>query len=92
MCTIDYEARQHRLRVAGRCGGGEAAVAIREAIGTFGRGLPRLIIDLTAVTELPEEVAAAIVAAGAEIEPCEVTVVRKHGSDVDRRLTDAGRG
>ena len=90
MCTIDYEARQHRLRVSGRCEGPEAATVITDAIGTFGRGARRLIVDLTALTHLTEEVAAAIVAAGAEVSPCEVTFVRKHGTDVDRRLSDAG--
>ena len=86
MCTIDYEARHHRLRVSGRCGD-DAATAIREAISTFGRDSERLIVDLTALTSLSDEVAAAIVAAGEEVSPCRVTVVRKHGSDVDRLLS-----
>ena len=91
MCTIDYEARQHRLRVSGRCGD-NAAAAIRDAIDTFGRGRPRLIVDLTALTNLPEDVALAMVEAAEAVAPCEVTFVRKHGSDVDRRLSEAGHG
>lgn len=88
MCTIDYEARHHRLRVSGRCGD-DAARAIREAIGRFGRGRERLILDLTALTEIGDDVAAAILAAREDVSPCLVTVVRKHGSDVDRLLSSA---
>jgi len=91
MCTIDYESSHHRLRVSGRCGDG-AAEAIRDAIGAFGRGTDRLIVDLTALTELSDEVAAAIVAAGDDVAPCRVTVTRKHGTDVDRMLSEAQGG
>lgn len=88
MCTIDYEASHHRLRVSGRCGD-DAATAIRDAIDAFGRGSDRLIVDLTAITEVTDEVASAIVTAGEEVAPCQVTVMRKHGTDVDRLLSEA---
>jgi hypothetical protein len=88
MCTIEYEANHHRLRVSGRCGD-DAASAIRDAIDAFGRGHERLIVDLTALTGITDDVAAAIVAAGEAIAPCRVTVTRKHGSEIDRLLSDA---
>lgn len=91
MCTIDYEASHHRLRVSGRCGD-DAATAIRDAIGAFGRGSDRLIVDLTALTDVTDEVAAAVVTAGDQLAPCRVTVVRKHGTDVDRLLSEAQSG
>lgn len=91
MCTIDYEASHHRLRVSGRCDD-DSVTAIRDAIRAFGSENDRLIIDLTALTGCTEEVAAAIVTAREDVAPCQVTVVRKHGTDVDRRLSEARGG
>jgi|tagenome__1003787_1003787.scaffolds.fasta_scaffold17268161_1 hypothetical protein len=90
MCTIDYEAARRRLRVSGHCGD-DAAAAITEAIGAFGRGSPALIVDLTALSGLTDEVANAIVTAGEQVAPCQLTVLRKHGTEVDRRLSEALR-
>lgn len=88
MCTIDYEARRRRLRISGRCGSDDDAAAIRDAIDTFSRKGDTLILDLTALTDLSGDVAAVIVEAGNEVA-CDVTVLRKHGTEVDRVLTEA---
>ena len=88
MCTIDYEARRRRLRISGRCGGDNDAATIRDAIDTFSRQGDKLIVDLTALTDLSDDVAIAIVEARKKV-PCDVTVLRKHGTEVDRLLSEA---
>ncbi len=88
MCTIDYEAKRRRLRISGRCGGDSDAATIRDAIDTFSRKGDTLIVDLTALTGLSGAAASAIVEAREKV-PCDVTVLRKHGTEVDRLLTEA---
>lgn len=85
MCTIDYEAEQRRLRVAGTCRDTDAE-QIRDAIDVFGRRGDRLIVDLTGLTDLDHGFATAVLGAIDELHPRQVTVLRKHGSEVDRLL------
>lgn len=86
MCTIDYESDQCRLRVAGACHNLDAQ-QIRDAIEVFGRRGDRLIVDLTALTTLDPDVARALLDAVDGL-PRPVTVLRKHGTEVDRLLSD----
>ncbi|MBZ5739169.1 hypothetical protein [Nocardioides mangrovi] len=91
MCTISYERRLRRLRIAGPCVEGDRA-AVQHAISTSAAGEDTLTIDLTAATALGRSVAAAIVAArDARAGGRRITVLRRHRSDVDRQLAAAER-
>jgi len=88
MCRIDYEARQRRLRVAGRCLADDIK-SVTDAIEAFGRDGSTLIVDLTALTACPAEFAQAVVESAGKLSPRRVNLLRKHGTEVDRMLTDA---
>lgn len=90
MCTISWEAGQHRLRVAGECTEQDRS-AVEAAIATYGEQQEGvLIIDLTGVRTLAPEVAQVIVAACGNPVGCRVNVLRRHGTQVDRVLTEVG--
>jgi hypothetical protein len=88
MCRIDYESSQHRLRVAGRCQAGDIG-SVTDAIEAFGRKGSTLIVDLTALTGCPAELARAIMESAQSLSPRRVSVLRKHGTEVDRLLIEA---
>jgi hypothetical protein len=90
MCTISWEAGQHRLRLAGECTEDDKG-AVEDALATYGEqheGV--LIIDLTGVRTLAPEVAEVIVAACDHQDRCRVNVLRRHGTQVDRVLSEVG--
>ncbi len=87
MSTLCYEAQHHRLRVAGTCGDDDAP-RIREAVLSRARSGEALIVDLTAVTALTPNAARALLDAQKAAEPCRVSMLRKRGSVVDRRLQE----
>ncbi len=90
MTDIAYEADGRRLRVEGRC---RDARPVCDALETFTRDAATLTVDLTRVTEMDAHTASTIVDAirTAEGRGCRVTVVRKHGSDVDALLEQLAR-
>lgn len=87
MCTITWEAGQHRLRLAGTCDEDDRGT-VEEALAAFGDQGPVLIIDLTALETLPPPVAEVIVAACDRPDDRRVSVLRRHGTDVDRVLKE----
>ncbi|MDF1606247.1 hypothetical protein [Nocardioides sp. YIM 152315] len=89
MRAITWEPSQHRLRLAGRCGGDDLAT-VEEALAAVAGRRPVLILDLTAVVSLAPSVAEAIVAACDRSDGCRVSVLRRHGGDVDRVLRELG--
>jgi hypothetical protein len=93
MVAVSFNERERRLVLDGPCWPGDAeglADAIHEAAGTT----HALVLDLTRVPNLPQEVAAAITRArcAAEAEGCGVTLWALPGGTVERDLTDAMRG
>jgi hypothetical protein len=91
MSTMTYEAEQRRLRVVGACGSDDVS-RIREAVLTHAREGENLIVDLTAVTEVTNEVGRALLAAQHAADRCRVTLVRKCDSPVDSCLRETQRG
>ena len=85
MSTLSYEPDQRRLRVSGACDR-EDAVRLREAVSAYAREGGTLIVDLTAVTDVTNDVGRALVAAQQSANACRVTLVRKSGSPVDSCL------
>jgi len=88
MSTCVYEEQHRRLRLAGACVEAEAP-RLRDTVLSLAGTSPTLIVDLTAVTEMPADVADALVTAQQVARPCRVALVRKHGTLVDARLQDA---
>jgi hypothetical protein len=89
MCTITWEERQHRLRLSGTCDEGDRE-AVEEALEAVGDPGSVLIVDLTAVASLAQPVAESIVTACDRTGGCRVSILRRHGSDVDRVLRSLG--
>lgn len=87
MATIAYEATCHRLRVSGRCAESERS-AIEDAIVECGRRERVLIVDLSAVEWLDPFVAEGIACACGRLTECRVSVLRRHGTEVDRVLKE----
>ena len=93
MVAVSFNARERRLVLDGPCWAEDApglADAIHEAAGTA----HALVLDLTRVTGLPPEVAAAITRARCAVETqgCRVTVWALPGGAVERDLAGARRG
>jgi len=86
VCTISYEPRQHRLRLAGACIEGDVQ-SIRQAIAEHGRDQDVLIVDVTGVHDISDDVARTILVAGKEVGLSRFCVLRKHDTDVDRLLS-----
>jgi hypothetical protein len=89
MGTIMWEPTQHRLRLGGSCGEEDRPVVERTLAGLEDEQ-PVLIIDLPAVEALAPPVAEVIVAACDRPDDCRVSVLRRHGSQVDRVLRTLG--
>lgn len=89
MATITWEPTQHRLRLAGTCGE-EDRPAVERTLAGLEDEQPVLIIDLTAVQDLAVPVAKAIVTACDRPDDCRVSVLRRHGSQVDDVLRRLG--
>ncbi|WP_028644058.1 STAS domain-containing protein [Nocardioides sp. URHA0020] len=91
MTTVTYEAAGHRLRIAGGCHRGDNPT-LQEALGTCAElAGSHLIVDLTAVTEIDQQVANDLVAAARRSRASGGTIalVRKHGTPVDDALAAA---
>ncbi len=88
MSTLQYEKEHHRLRVAGVCGDDDAS-AVCAAVHRLANAGVTLIVDLTAVTAMTDEVARLLVTAQATADGCRVNLLRKSGGPVDRRLRAA---
>lgn len=88
MGTISWEAGHHRLRLAGAWGEDERRV-VEDALAAVGDPGRVLILDLTAVESLAPPVAE-VVAACVATDGCRVSALRRHGSDVDRVLSELG--
>jgi hypothetical protein len=93
MVAVSFNERERRLVLDGPCWPGDAdglSSAIHEAAGRT----HALVLDLTRVTGVPPEVAAAITRArcAAEADGCGVTLWTLPGGAVERDLTDAMRG
>lgn len=93
MTAVHYVASTHRLRLEGACRENDLVV-VRDALDAF---LPlsggRLIVDLTAISEIDPSVAADLVgtAHDARDQGVTVTLVRKHSTPVDAALIEAER-
>ena len=90
MTTVRYEARAHRLRIDRLPT--SSLSAIQDALATFAQFADgHLIIDLTAVNAIEQDVADDLVAAaqGSRREGGTVAFIRKHGTLVDEALTAA---
>jgi len=88
MTTLDYEAEHHRLRITGVCRDDDAP-ALADVVSRLSRASVTLIVDLTAVSAMTPEVARSLVTSQTAAERCRVTLLRKSGSMVDRRLQAA---
>lgn len=93
MVAVSFNARERRLVLDGPCWAEDApglGDAIHEAAGTT----HALVLDLTRVTGLHPQVAAAITRARCSVEAdgCRVTVWALPGGAVERDLADAMRG
>ena len=93
MVAVWFNARPRRLGLAGPCWPEDAAGlddAIHEAAGTT----HALVLDLTRVTSVPPQVAAAITRARCAVEAggCRVTVWALPGGAVERDLAHAMGG
>lgn len=89
MTHLSYEADQRRLRIEGSCRDG---AAVHDALEAFGGLADELTVDLTAATEISEEVAAILLHARdtAREEGRRIHLLRKAGSNVDYALEAAG--
>ena len=92
MVAVSFNARERRLVLDGPCWPEDAAGltdAIHEAAGTT----HALVLDLTRITGVPPQVAAAITRARCAVEAggCAVTVWALPGGAVERDLADAMR-
>lgn len=87
--TITWEAGQHRLRLAGSCGE-EDRSAVADALAAVGDPGRVLIIDLTAVESLARPVAEVVADICADAQDRRISVLRRHGTDVDRVLNEVG--
>ena len=83
MCTISYEPRLHRLRLAGACVEGDVE-AIRQAIAHHGRDQEVLIVDVTGVQTITDDAARSILETAKGIGSSRFCVLRKHDTHVDR--------
>ena len=91
MTTLTYEASARRLRIAGGCRSDDSST-IQEAFGAFASlAGGHLIVDLTAVTEIEQEVANDLLAAARRWsrEGGTFALVRKGGTVVDDALLAA---
>lgn len=89
MTTVRYEAGVRRLRIEGECRDDDRST-IREALDTFARLSGHLIVDLTAVTFIDQEVADELVAvARTRTDGATFAFLRKHGTPVDAALNAA---
>lgn len=88
--TISYEAPSRRLRLEGHCGPGDLD-RVREAIETFGRDRHRIIVDLTAVTHIDDDLADLVVEARERARRAdhELTMLRRAHSQVDQAIVAA---
>ncbi|HEU5037454.1 MAG TPA: hypothetical protein VFT70_10645 [Nocardioides sp.] len=93
MVSVSFNARERRLVLDGPCWATDAggiSGALRDAADPA-RGL---VLDLTRMTAVPEEVATAITSAccAAEAEGCRVRVWTLPGSATELALAAASRG
>ncbi|MGY2700576.1 hypothetical protein [Nocardioides sp. HB32] len=93
MVAVSFNARERRLVVDGPCWATDAG-AVADAIRSSAEPMRGLVIDLTRLAGLPDEVAAAVHRArcAAEAAGCGITVWTLPGSATESDLGAAARG